>query len=211
MMAQPGMDYRLGTGTRRGGFENREKAYAAVGRLRRQVEVHYPGVTMVAVPELHHGGGANDGTYHVHMLLVFPEGVRPVYSVFHRLWYRALGGTGHEKGGDTPGNFDFAKTHAGDGKRYTACQAARYLGKYLTKDLYAGALGEKRFTKSHGAPEPVRRYWWEPIALSHDMTRAHAVSSLRQFFAADQYAILSRTFKDGGDTFHVFSAEPAPS
>lgn len=203
-------DYRLCTGTRRLGFRTLQEVWAAVGALRKAIESHYPGVKMLAVPEIHHGQGMNQGTYHVHMVLVFPVGTRPVYSVFHRLWYQALGGNGAEKGVDTPGNFDFAKTHAPDGKRYTPCQAARYLGKYVTKDLFSGNVGQKRFTKSHGAPEPLRRYWWQPIALSHDMTRAHTVSLMREFYPADTHSIYSRTFSCGGDTYHVFSAEPPP-
>lgn len=210
MTALPGTDYRLCTGTKRGGFIHLGEVWEAVAKMRRQVERNYPGLKLIAVPELHHGDGANRDTYHVHMLLVFPAGVRPMYAVFHRLWYRAIGGTGREKGAAAPGNFDFAKTHARDGTRYSPCQAARYVSKYVTKDLTHGNVGQKRFTKSHGAPDPVRRYWWEPIALSQDMTRAHAVSLLRGQYPADKFAILSRTFHDGGDTFHVFSAEPVP-
>lgn len=202
-------DYRLGTGTRRGGFATLADVNAAVAKFRRQIARHYPGVTVLSVPELHHGGGDNDGKFHVHMILVFPAGAHPLYSVFHRLWYRALGGSGGEKGVNTPGNFDFAKTHGKDGRRYTACQAARYIAKYVTKDLTAGKVGEKRFTKTHLAAQPVRRYWWQPIA-PHDMTRAHVVSSMRTFYPGDRYMILGRTFNDGGDTFHVFSAEPIP-
>jgi hypothetical protein len=210
MTAMPGTDYRLCTGTKRGGLTTAGDALQAVERFRRLLERHHPGVKAAAVPELHKGGGVNHGTYHVHFMLVFPAGQRPIYSVFHRLWYRALGGRGNEKGADAPGNFDFAKTHAKDGKRYTACQGARYMAKYLTKDLYSGNVGQKRFTTSHGAPDPVKRFYWETIATSHDMTRAHAVSSLRQFFPADTFMILARTFNDGGDTYHVFSAEPVP-
>lgn len=202
-------DYRLCTGTTRGGFGSLADVNAAVAKFRRQVDRYYPGVMILSVPELHHGGGANDGRWHVHMILVFPAGVRPMYAVFHRLWYRALGGTGGEKGVNTPGNFDFARTHGKDGRRYTACQAARYLAKYVTKDRTAGNVGEKRFTKTHGAPQPVKRYWWQPIA-PHDMTRAHVVSSLREFFPGERFMILGRTFDSGGDTFHVFSAEPVP-
>lgn len=203
-------DYRLCTGTRRGGFETTTDVWQAVGLLRKGIEKHYPGVRILAVPELHHGLGENGGTYHVHMILVFPRGMRPVYGVFHRLWYQALGGTGREERGNTPGNFDFARANAKDGKRYTACQAARYISKYVTKDLEAGNVGQKRFTKSHGAASPPRRYWWQPIA-PHSMTRAHVVSHLRQFYPGDVYAIFGKTFNSGGDTYHVFSAEPAPS
>lgn len=210
MTATPGTDSRLGTGTKRGGFATLGEVWESVGKFRRQVDRHYPGVKIIAVPELHHGGGANHDTYHVHMLLVFPAGTRPMYAVFHRLWYRAIGGTGKEKGAAAPGNFDFAKTHAKDGSRYTPCQAARYLSKYVTKDLTHGNVGQKRFTKTHGAPDPVKSYWWEPIALSHSLTRAQVVSYLRNYYSADHYAILSRTFHDGGDTYHVFSAEPVP-
>jgi len=203
-------DYRLCTGTRRNGFASTTDVWAAVATLRKGVNRHYPGVRMLAVPELHHGQGTNEGTYHVHIIMVFPAGMRPLYGVFHRMWYRALGGTGREKGVDTPGNFDFAKTHGADGRRYSPCQAARYISKYVTKDLEAGFVGQKRFTKTHGAPEPVRRYWWQPIALSHDMTRAHVVSLMREFYPATSHAIFSRSFSCGGDTYHVFSAEPPP-
>ena len=210
MSCTPGTDYRLCSGTKRGGLKRAADALHVVERFRRLLAVYYPGVMAAAIPELHHGGGVNDGTYHVHFMLVFQYGQRPVYAVFHRLWYRALGGSGKEKGADAPGNFDFAKTHARDGKRYTACQGARYMSKYLTKDLFSGDVGQKRFTTSHGAAEPVRKYWWAPIALSHDMTRAHAVSLLRRWFPAEEFMILSRTFNDGGDTYHVFSVEPVP-
>lgn len=211
MMCLPGTDYRLVTLSKRNGLVTLTDAWAAVAEFRRLLAKYYPDVKALAVPELHHGGGENDGTFHVHCVLLFPGGIRPLYTVFHRIWYKALGGTGNEKGAATPGNCDFARTHAKDGTRYTACQAARYLGKYLTKDLTAGSVGQKRFTKSHGAPDPVKRYYWEPIAGSHDMTRAHAVSLLRKFFPAESHMILSRTFHSGGDTYHVFSAEPAPS
>lgn len=209
MTCTPDTDYRLCTATKRGGFESTAVAYLAVAKLRRQIEKHYPGIRILAVPELHLGDGPNHGTYHVHMIVVMPAKTRPIYQVFHRLWYRALGGTGKETGATTPGNFDFARTHGKDGKRYTPCQAARYMAKYVTKHIAAGNVGEKRYTKTHGAPDPVKRYWWVPIG-PHTLTRAHMVSSLRNFFPAETYGIFSRTFSDGGDTFHVFSAEPVP-
>lgn len=211
MMCLPDTDYRLVTLSKRNGLPTLTDAWAAVAEFRRLLAKHYPDVKALAVPERHFGGGANHLTYHVHCILIFPGGTRPLYTVFHRIWYKALGATGNEKGAATPGNCDFARTHAKDGTRYTPCQAARYLAKYLTKDMTAGSVGQKRFTKSHGSPDPVKRYYWQPIAASHDMTRAHAVSLLRKFFPADTYAILSRSFHSGGDTYHVFSAEPVPS
>jgi hypothetical protein len=144
------------------------------------------------------------------MVAVFQPGQRPIYGVFHRLWYRALGGVGDERGAATPGNLDFARTRAGDGTRYTACQAARYIAKYVTKCTFSGNVGQKRFTTTHGAPDPVKRYWWEPIDANHSRTRSRAVQLLRQWFPADGYVILHKTFHDGGDTYHSFSAEPVP-
>jgi hypothetical protein len=203
-------DYRLTTGTKRGGMQSVQECWDAVAAMRRQVDKHYPGTVMLAVPELHKGGGINDGTYHVHMIIVFPRTARPMFAVFHRMWKRALGGTGAERGADAPGNFDFAKTHAADGTRYTACQGARYIAKYVTKDIYGGAVGQKRFTTTHGSPEPAKRYYWEPFDTNHAATRSRSVQLLRQFYPASEYVILSKTFHDGGDTYHVFSAEPVP-
>lgn len=210
MNCTPGSDYRLVTLTRRGGLPNYQACWDAVATFRRGVERHYPGTMMLAVPELHPGDGINGGTYHVHCILIFPKGVRPIYSVFHRIWKRALGGTGTETGATSPGNVDFARTHAKDGTRYTACQAARYLAKYVSKDLFGGNVGQKRFTTTHGAPDPVKRYWWEPIDTNHSATRSRAVYLLRQWFPAETHLIVSRTFHSGGDTYHVFSAEPVP-
>lgn len=210
MMCTPKTDYRLVTLSKRGGLADYQECWDSIAAFRRQIAKHYPGVSMIAVPELHKGGGANHGRFHVHTIMVFPEGVKPIYAVFHRLWKKALGGTGAETGPDAPGNVDFAKTHAPDGARYTACQAARYLAKYVSKDVFVGNVGQKRFTTTHGAPDPVKRYWWEPIDANHSRTRSRAVQLLREWFPADRFAILSKTFHDGGDTYHVFSAEPVP-
>lgn len=210
MMCTPGRDYRLVTLGKRLGLVDHKECFLALGKFRKLVDRHYPGVSFIAVPELHLGGGANHGTYHIHCVMVFPVGMRPMYSVFHRLWWRALGGTGKEKGTEVPGNCDFAKTHAKDGTRYTACQAARYLSKYVSKTVFDGKVGQKRFTTTHGAPDPVKRYWWEPIDLNHSATRSRAVQLLRGWFPAKDYSIFHKTFTDGGDTYHVFSAEPVP-
>jgi hypothetical protein len=210
MMCTPDVDYRLVTLTKRGGMLSYQECWDAVASMRRQVEKHYPGVAFLAVPERHLGDGANHGTYHVHCIMVFPAGVQPIYSVFHRLWKRALGGTGSETGVDAPGNVDFARTHAKDGTRYTACQAARYLAKYVTKDVFGGNVGGKRYTTTHGAPTAPKRYWWEPIDANHSRTRSRMIQCLREFYPATDYQILHQTFHDGGDTYHVFSAEPCP-
>ena len=210
MMCTPDRDYRLVTLSKRGGLADHKECVQALGKFRKQVDKHYPGVAFVAVPELHLGGGANHGTFHIHCIMVFPPRMRPVYSVFHRLWAKALGGTGAEKGVDAPGNCDFARTHQKDGTRYTACQAARYLSKYVSKHIFAGNVGQKRFTTTHGAPDPVKRYWWEPIDTNHSATRSRAVQLLRAWFPATDYGVFHKTFSDGGDTYHVFSAEPVP-
>jgi len=208
MQCTPDTDYRLVTLTKRGGMVDLAECTSSVAKFRRQVGRHYPGVMTLAVPEMHHGNGPNHGTFHVHCVMVFPRNVKPMYTVFHRLWYLALGGTGREQKGDAPGNCDFAKTHGKDGRRFTACQAARYVSKYVTKDVFVGNVGQKRFTVSHGSPTPPVSYGWEPIALSHEYTRAQGVSLLRKHYPAEGFRIFSNTFHCGGDTYHTLSAEP---
>lgn len=213
MQCTPDTDYRLVTLSKRGGLPSIQACWDAVAAFRRQLAKpnRYPGVKFIAVPELHKGGGDNHLTFHVHCIMVFPAGVKPIYKVFHRLWYIALGGSGRETGADAPGNCDFANTHAGDGRRYTPCQAARYLAKYVSKDVFTGDVGQKRFTTTHGCPDPVKRYWWEPIDTNHAATRSRTVQLLRQWFPGETHSIMTRTFHSGGDTYHVFSAEPCPS
>ena len=208
MTCTPDTDYRLVTLTKRGGMASLDEVWECVGKFRRQVDAHYAGVKTIAVPEIHHGNGQNRDTFHVHCVMVFHVGVKPLYKVFHRLWYIALGGTGREMKGDAPGNCDFARTHGSDGRRFTACQAARYISKYVTKDVFVGNVGQKRFTVSHGAATPATSYGWQPVSTSQSYTRAHAVSLLRRYFPADTFTIYSNTFHDGGDTYHTFSAEP---
>lgn len=210
MTCTPGWDYRLVTLTKRDGLKDHKECTAALAKFRRRVDKHYPGVSFIAVWELHLGGGANHGTYHIHCVMVFPPGRQPNYGIFHRLWWKALGGTGKEAKESAPGNCDFARTHAKDGTRYTACQAARYLSKYVTKHILAGNVGEKRYTATHGVPVPVKRYWWEPIDTNHQATRSRAIQLLRAFYPAKDYMVLHSTFSSGGDTYHVFSAEPVP-
>lgn len=211
----PGTDWRLVTLSRRGGLADPQACWDAVAMFRRGLQriSTYREVRIIAVPELHKGGGANHGTYHVHCILVFPRGVRPIYGVFHRIWKRALGGTGDERGPASPGNCDFAPhtfTRANATYRYTPVQAARYLAKYVTKDIFGGKSGQKRFTTTHGSATPPKRYWWEPIHVSHSWTCARAVELLRRFYPAEDFSINASTFHDGGDTYHVFSAEPVP-
>jgi hypothetical protein len=208
MTCVEGTDWRLVTLTKRGGIATLDDVWPLVEKFRKAVARHYPGLVMSAVPELHHGQGVNASTYHVHCVLVFPAHVRPIYSVFHRIWKRCLGGTGAERGDQSPGNVDFAPTHARNGRRYSPAQAARYLGKYITKDFYVGRIGQKRYTVSHGAPEPSRRYWWQPFAYHEVWTRKRMVEVLREHFPQDDYRILMRSFKEGGDDYLIFSAEP---
>lgn len=68
-----------------------------------------------------------------------------------RLWYIALGGTGGERGTDTPGGVHMRQFRSKEAGR-RASRIARYIAKYMTKDT-AEEFNKKRFSASRGASE----------------------------------------------------------
>lgn len=105
----------------------------------------------VAVPELHGDGE----TYHLHVA------VAGRYDVvfLRRLWYRALGGTGKERGDETPGSINIRYfSH----KRKSALIVAGYMSKYMGKSFAAiGGRGKSYWCSEGLHPLTVQR-WFEP-------------------------------------------------
>lgn len=145
---------RMLTLTKRGKFDDIDAAWSAWTRFERVCSKFWGARwRYVAVPERH-----ADGTYHIHVAL---QGFYDV-GMMRRFWFRALGGTGRERGSDTPGNVDMAFNRTGRGSRV---RIARYLRKYLAKDLESCVRGRRSFSASRGlVPIRVAR-WSEPVHL----------------------------------------------
>lgn len=105
----------------------------------------------VAVPELH----GDQETFHLHVA------VAGRYDVvfLRRLWYRALGGTGKERGDETPGSINIRYfSH----KRKSALIVAGYMSKYMGKSFSSISGRGKAYWCSEGLhPASITR-WFEP-------------------------------------------------
>ncbi len=145
---------RMLTLTKRGKFPDVDSAWAAWSRFERICSRFWRNNwKYVVVPERH-----ADGTYHLHVALV---GFYHV-GMLRRFWFRALGGTGHESGESTPGNVDMSWHRAGSRSRI---RIARYLRKYMGKDLASCVRGRRSFAASRGLT-PIRiARWHEPVHL----------------------------------------------
>ncbi len=110
----------------------------------------------VAVPELHGDGE----TWHLHVGLsqwIDVVTLRP-------LWYRALGGTGHEVEGETPGSVN-AKSFRG---RQGALRMAKYIAGYVGKGFERGACNKRVFAAAMGLHPASTGRWHCCYDVGHE-------------------------------------------
>ena len=135
--------YRLDhmwTATYRGAMKNRQRLYRDLHKFERIVRKTYPQFRQVGVPEVHHGGGVNDGGYHYHF------GVNGFYEVevLRSAWWTVVG--------EAMGNVQVESRCT-----QTTRAVALYLVKYMVKEFKLGnrLKGEHRYRRSHGLDVPV--------------------------------------------------------
>lgn len=143
----------LWTFTKRGKFESCDAVWAAWWRFARLMRKRFgKSFRYVAVPELH-----NDGeTWHLHCLFdrfYMVESLRV-------MWHRALGGSGTERGDQTPGNFNAKSLRArGSARR----RAAHYIAKYVGKGFERGGANRRVFSASAGLHPTHVAQWRCPV------------------------------------------------
>jgi hypothetical protein len=132
--------------TKRGKLATVDEAWGAFKRFSRLMDRQYGEKwRYVVVPELH----ADETGWHLHV------GVTGFFWVglVRRMWCRALGGRGDERGPDTFGNIDL--------QRITGAKAwarvGRYLGKYLGKGFVTLPANKRAFAASSGLDVAVKR------------------------------------------------------
>lgn len=118
----------LWTLTYRGPRFDREQVLRHWYRFCALVRRHFPEFRAIMVLERHHGGGANDGGYHLHFAL---DGFYAV-QVLRACWYEVLG---FGPDGCTLGQIDVAPGKVG---RRGWQEVGRYISKYITKDIQSG-------------------------------------------------------------------------
>jgi len=153
---------RLFTLTYRGNMSDKEKLKRDFRKFLDYVRKGWGGLEgipdwrYVAVPEKHHGGGENDGGYHIHCAV---KGWQKI-SFLRAAWYKALGGTGKEKGEETPGQVNIespeSKRWGKVAKDWKTGKLAAYLTKYISKTFDESEANAKRFYRSRGLALPKK-------------------------------------------------------
>lgn len=165
-----GADHML-TLTKRGKFASLDETWDAWNRFARLMRRFYgEKFKYVVVPELH----SDCETFHLH------AAIKGSYwaGIVRKLWYRALGGTGRERGSDTPGNIDLSAFRS---RRGHVASLGRYMSKYLGKGLAFCGSGRRAFAASAGlTPASITR-WREPVGVGLDS----AYRIVRRLFDAD--------------------------
>lgn len=161
---------RLFTLTYRANQQDREQVHKDFTKFLRLVKAGWKGQqgmkewSYVAVIERQ-----ERGAYHIHCAV---KGWQRV-SFLRAAWFKALGGSGFERGADTPGNIDVtspAKSRWGTQMRqWRPERLAAYLTKYLQKTFDESTSEKKRYWCSRDATEPrIERH----ILCAKDMASA---------------------------------------
>lgn len=139
--------------TKRGKFSTVDECREAWRRFYNLI-LKFPGIAFryVCVPERH-----ADGTFHLHVAVAGRYDV----SFLRRLWYRALGGSGKERGEDTPGSINIRYLK---GFRKGSLVAASYMSKYMSKSLCANEPKKKLYWCTQGlTPKNGIHRYFEPV------------------------------------------------
>jgi|SRR5687767_8724286 len=144
-----GLD-RLWTITARGGIKTFAEAVSVIARFKRQLLKKYPDCKAVFVPELHTGGGLNDGTWHVHFAVCGFLDVNLLRPMVYRIF-------GFNAEGQPNGQINVSTKQS---QLDSPASVASYICAYITKNVFA-AHREKN-----------QRYYF--------ITRATALPNLRR-------------------------------
>lgn len=117
----------LWTITKRGGLESYEAAVKVVGKFKRLALREYPQFQAVFVPELHTGGGANDGTWHVHFAVHGFYDVKVLREVTYKIF-------GFDEDGKPRGQIDVSRAHVKGGSHKAV---ASYISAYISKNVFS--------------------------------------------------------------------------
>jgi hypothetical protein len=118
----------LWTITKRGGISTFEEATKITAKFKRLASKEFPGFIALFVPELHTGGGVNDGSWHIHFAV---HGFYEV-KVMRSLVYRVLGFDDDQK---PRGQINVSSAHVGAGSH---ASVASYITAYISKNIFNG-------------------------------------------------------------------------
>jgi hypothetical protein len=175
---EAGVD-RLLTLTYRENMQDRERLYDDFKRFVRLVRKQHPDWMYVAVPELQ-----DRGAFHVHIAV---RGWQRV-DFLRRCWYRALGGTGTERGEHTPGavNVTSPRGKRTGWRQWETSSLASYISKYVSKTFSEVDAEKRRFwaSKMVQKPKPYR-VWLVAASMPQAIHQAYQALSLGEGLGPD--------------------------
>ena len=137
---------RMLTLTSQRNIEDRDEFMEIFGRFKRACNKQFGGFTYVMVLERHK---KNRNGFHAHLALNQYYNV----NVLRRIWIKALGSLG---------NVDVKKQGVGVMQR---CRIAKYMAKYMGKDMDKGEINTKRYMCSRDIGEPKKTVIYMPIMM----------------------------------------------
>ena len=150
---------RLVTFTTRSKLKNRDDANNAWARFIKLAAQEFTEFPFVAVQELH------KESQHIHIHVILNK-YYPI-NILRLLWHKALGEKEEKKGAESPGNVNiqykaqYIQGGSMSGKHIA--KIARYLSKYVGKDIHNTDLNKKRYSSSRGIPKPIIKTYFIPL------------------------------------------------
>lgn len=146
---------RMLTLTYRDNMECRDTAYTHFEKFAKQCKKEFGEFPYVAVTEKQ-----ERGAIHFHLVL---NKYYPVNEL-RKFWHNAIG---KREDGKSPGNIDIQKKasfiKANSNHKQTITKMARYLAKYLDKDIEGQQVGKKRYSSSRGIEKPRVQIYFIPF------------------------------------------------
>ena len=146
---------RMLTTTYRENMCDRDQAYRDHEKFIKLCRKQFGEFPYVAVAEMQ-----KRGAIHIHMAL---NKYYPI-NILRKLWHQAIG---EREDGLSPGNVDIQKkssyVQGGKSSKKKITIIARYMSKYLAKDIDGQEIGKKRYSSSRGIPKPDVRLYYLPL------------------------------------------------
>ncbi len=148
----------------RGPMTDRDRLLEDLEKCDRIIRRTYPGFKAVSVPELHHGGGVNDGGFHLHRAVNGFYDVR----VFRAAWWEVVGEAQGNVQVEPPPTRKKGDRH----NQWRSGSIGNYLAKYVSKEVDGESHlpGQHRYFRTDSlGPLPYER---NVIAASGDVAES---------------------------------------
>jgi len=132
---------RMLTLTYRDNVTDLNLAYTHLAKFEKYCRNYFKNFPFVAVPEYQKRGAVH---FHIALNKFYHVGILRAF------WHKAIGSKN--------GNIDITSPRKGG--QWNRIKIAKYMSKYMTKDIQQQEIGRKRYTSSRGIPEPEKKTYF---------------------------------------------------